>query len=183
MCWVEMKSGTFSVKSLYASLEIGRVVQFPSSVVWNVWVPPKYGTRESKEVTVEGRVQFDLLQVMQRDYKLSSYSLNSVSAHFLSEQDLSNIFDEKNNAKLPCIKIVSYGKERTPYILVGARLVWNPTVSSSFFHLLFLWKACLLAYLYIFGYMKFLVLEDELRLWWALMIPGSPNFTSVPVST
>ncbi|RZC17605.1 DNA polymerase delta catalytic subunit [Glycine soja] len=46
----------------------------------------KYGTRESKEVAVEGRVQFDLLQVMQRDYKLSSYSLNSVSSHFLSEQ-------------------------------------------------------------------------------------------------
>ncbi|KAH1245867.1 DNA polymerase delta catalytic subunit [Glycine max] len=46
----------------------------------------QYGTRESKEVTVEGRVQFDLLQVMQRDYKLSSYSLNSVSSHFLSEQ-------------------------------------------------------------------------------------------------
>ncbi|OMP04435.1 DNA-directed DNA polymerase, family B, pol2 [Corchorus olitorius] len=44
------------------------------------------GTRESKEVTVEGRVQFDLLQAVQRDYKLSSYSLNSVSAHFLSEQ-------------------------------------------------------------------------------------------------
>uniref|UniRef100_A0A2P2KVL7 DNA polymerase n=1 Tax=Rhizophora mucronata TaxID=61149 RepID=A0A2P2KVL7_RHIMU len=46
----------------------------------------QYGTRESKEVTLEGRVQFDLLQAMQRDYKLSSYSLNSVSAHFLSEQ-------------------------------------------------------------------------------------------------
>ncbi|KAJ0976850.1 hypothetical protein J5N97_012324 [Dioscorea zingiberensis] len=46
----------------------------------------QYGMRESKEVTVEGRVQFDLLQAMQRDYKLSSYSLNSVSAHFLGEQ-------------------------------------------------------------------------------------------------
>ncbi|KAL5555418.1 hypothetical protein UlMin_037654 [Ulmus minor] len=46
----------------------------------------QYGTRESKEVKIEGRVQFDLLQAMQRDYKLSSYSLNSVSAHFLSEQ-------------------------------------------------------------------------------------------------
>lgn len=85
------------------------------------------GTRERKEVTIEGRVQFDLLQVwcskslsivlsegvdqdylflftcvmmnsmtffylnfliqaIQRDYKLSSYSLNSVSAHFLNEQ-------------------------------------------------------------------------------------------------
>ncbi|KAI3451580.1 hypothetical protein Pfo_008245 [Paulownia fortunei] len=46
----------------------------------------QYGTRESKEVTIEGRVQFDLLQAMQRDHKLSSYSLNSVSAHFLNEQ-------------------------------------------------------------------------------------------------
>lgn len=68
--------------------------------------------RESKDITIEGRVQFDLLQVnilkvslvslatifglnlcfwhiiqaMNRDYKLSSYSLNSVSAHFLGEQ-------------------------------------------------------------------------------------------------
>ncbi|KAJ1401242.1 Ribonuclease H-like superfamily [Sesbania bispinosa] len=56
------------------------------------------GTRESKEVTVEGRVQFDLLQAMQRDYKLSSYSLNSVSAHFLSEQvNLMEIKIEVNN--------------------------------------------------------------------------------------
>ncbi|XP_011099704.1 DNA polymerase delta catalytic subunit [Sesamum indicum] len=46
----------------------------------------QYGTRESKEVTVEGRLQFDLLQAMQREHKLSSYSLNSVSAHFLNEQ-------------------------------------------------------------------------------------------------
>ncbi|GAB4835573.1 DNA polymerase delta catalytic subunit [Ancistrocladus abbreviatus] len=46
----------------------------------------QYGTRESKEVATEGRVQFDLIQAMQRGYKLSSYSLNSVSAHFLGEQ-------------------------------------------------------------------------------------------------
>ncbi|KAL3688153.1 hypothetical protein R1sor_014462 [Riccia sorocarpa] len=46
----------------------------------------QYGQRDSKEVTIEGRVQFDLLQAVQRDYKLSSYSLNSVSAHFLGEQ-------------------------------------------------------------------------------------------------
>lgn len=46
----------------------------------------QHGTRESKEITIEGRVQFDLFQAVQRDYKLSSYSLNSVSAHFLNEQ-------------------------------------------------------------------------------------------------
>lgn len=45
-----------------------------------------YGTHEYKEITVEGRVQFDLMLSIQRDHKLSSYSLNSVSAHFLDEQ-------------------------------------------------------------------------------------------------
>ena len=45
-----------------------------------------YGTRESKEINMLGRVQFDMMQAIQRDYKLSSYSLNAVSYHFLGEQ-------------------------------------------------------------------------------------------------
>ena len=45
-----------------------------------------YGTRESKEFAMDGRGMFDLMQSIQRDHKLSSYSLNSVSAHFLGEQ-------------------------------------------------------------------------------------------------
>lgn len=45
-----------------------------------------YGTREFKDISIEGRVQFDLLTAITRDHKLSSYSLNAVSAHFLGEQ-------------------------------------------------------------------------------------------------
>lgn len=45
-----------------------------------------YGTRENKVVNIEGRMQLDLLQFCQREYKLRSYTLNSVSAHFLNEQ-------------------------------------------------------------------------------------------------
>lgn len=44
------------------------------------------GTRESKEWFVEGRVMFDMYQVIVRDHKLSSYTLNNVSAHFLDQQ-------------------------------------------------------------------------------------------------
>jgi len=44
------------------------------------------GTRESKDVNIEGRVQLDMMQVIIRDHKLKSYSLNSVSFHFLNEQ-------------------------------------------------------------------------------------------------
>jgi DNA polymerase elongation subunit (family B) len=35
---------------------------------------------------MDGRLQLDLLQVMQREQKLRSYTLNSVCAQFLGEQ-------------------------------------------------------------------------------------------------
>ena len=37
-------------------------------------------------INIAGTVQFDLLHVLLRDYKLRSYTLNSVSYHFLKEQ-------------------------------------------------------------------------------------------------
>lgn len=44
------------------------------------------GTHENKEVNVEGRILFDMMQVILREHKLSSYSLNNVSYEFLKEQ-------------------------------------------------------------------------------------------------
>ncbi|CDO75821.1 hypothetical protein BN946_scf184951.g19 [Trametes cinnabarina] len=45
-----------------------------------------FGQRDSKETAMDGRLQVDILQYMQREYKLRSYTLNSVCAHFLGEQ-------------------------------------------------------------------------------------------------
>mmetsp|Transcript_15796 Transcript_15796/g.64520 ORF Transcript_15796/g.64520 Transcript_15796/m.64520 type:complete len:1031 (-) Transcript_15796:2810-5902(-) len=45
-----------------------------------------FGTHESKDFSMDGRVIMDMLQIITRDYKLRSYSLNSVSAEFLNEQ-------------------------------------------------------------------------------------------------
>ncbi|KAL4063167.1 DNA polymerase family B-domain-containing protein [Scleroderma yunnanense] len=45
-----------------------------------------YGQRDSKETVLEGRLQLDVLQFMQREHKLRSYTLNSVCAKFLGEQ-------------------------------------------------------------------------------------------------
>ena len=45
-----------------------------------------YGKRENVETTINGRVIFDVLPYMYRNHKLSSYSLNSVSAEFLGQQ-------------------------------------------------------------------------------------------------
>ncbi|ESK97702.1 dna polymerase delta catalytic subunit [Moniliophthora roreri MCA 2997] len=45
-----------------------------------------YGQRDSKDTVLDGRLQLDILQFMQREHKLRSYSLNSVCAQFLGEQ-------------------------------------------------------------------------------------------------
>ncbi|KAL8827317.1 MAG: hypothetical protein Q9170_007067 [Blastenia crenularia] len=44
------------------------------------------GNRETKSTNTNGRLQLDLLQLVQRDHQLRSYTLNSVCAHFLGEQ-------------------------------------------------------------------------------------------------
>ena len=44
------------------------------------------GARDTKATNTNGRLQLDLLQLVQRDYQLRSYTLNAVSAHFLKEQ-------------------------------------------------------------------------------------------------
>ncbi|XLR27229.1 hypothetical protein S83_055129, partial [Arachis hypogaea] len=61
------------------------------------------------------RIRFDLLQVMQRDYKLSSYSLNSVSAHFLSEQVLSQLLRKAKQKNLVLPNVKQAGSEQGTY--------------------------------------------------------------------
>ncbi|KAL5037094.1 hypothetical protein BDV3_006196 [Batrachochytrium dendrobatidis] len=65
---------------------LGRVTASKAKAKDTRFSSKAYGTRDTKSINLEGRLQLDLLQIMQRDYKLRSYSLNSVSAHFLGEQ-------------------------------------------------------------------------------------------------
>lgn len=76
-----------------ATLNIGDRFQYWSRQMHDRTVPrekrfmsKQMGNREYTEVIVEGRVIMDCMVVIQRDYKLRSYSLNSVAQHFLGEQ-------------------------------------------------------------------------------------------------
>ena len=44
------------------------------------------GNRDTEATNTNGRIQLDLLQLVQRDHQLRSYTLNSVCAQFLGEQ-------------------------------------------------------------------------------------------------
>jgi DNA polymerase delta subunit 1 len=65
---------------------LGRLVGVKASMRDTTFQSSAHGKRENIETQVDGRVVFDMLQYMRREHKLSSYSLNSVSAHFLSQQ-------------------------------------------------------------------------------------------------
>lgn len=74
-----------------------------------------HGKRNNVETTIDGRVIFDMLPYMQRNHKLSSYTLNSVSCEFLNSQkedvhhsiisDLQNGSDEdRHRLAVYCLK-------------------------------------------------------------------------------
>lgn len=65
---------------------LGRLIGEKSRIKDTTFSSRAYGRRDTKSISSIGRVQLDMLQVMQRDHKLRSYSLNAVSAHFLGEQ-------------------------------------------------------------------------------------------------
>nr|BAJ78750.1 DNA polymerase delta catalytic subunit [Oyamia lugubris] len=65
---------------------LGRITNIQSVIKEQVMQSKQTGRRENKLINIEGRVPFDLLMVLVRDYKLRSYTLNAVSYHFLQEQ-------------------------------------------------------------------------------------------------
>ncbi|KAG1175920.1 hypothetical protein G6F70_003795 [Rhizopus microsporus] len=65
---------------------LGRIKNIKTEAKDTKFQSKAFGTRENKAINLEGRLQLDILQAVQRDYKLRSYTLNSVSAEFLGEQ-------------------------------------------------------------------------------------------------
>ncbi|KAL3957715.1 hypothetical protein ACCO45_008293 [Purpureocillium lilacinum] len=60
-----------------------RIPSEPSRVRETNFSSKQIGNRDTKETNTNGRLQLDLLQLIQRDHHLRSYTLNSVCAHFL----------------------------------------------------------------------------------------------------
>ncbi len=78
-----------------------------------------YGQRDSKDTPLDGRLQLDVLQFMQREHKLRSYTLNAVCAQFLGEQkedvhhsvitDLQNgTAESRRRLAVYCLKVGEY---------------------------------------------------------------------------
>ncbi|CRG97181.1 DNA polymerase delta catalytic subunit, putative [Plasmodium gallinaceum] len=65
---------------------LGRIKNISSSVKDSSFSSKQFGMHETKEINITGRIQFDVYDLIKRDYKLKSYTLNYVSFEFLKEQ-------------------------------------------------------------------------------------------------
>ena len=65
---------------------MGRIRDSATHIKDTTFQSKAQGLRETKEVSMDGRIQLDMFQHIQREHKLSHYSLNSVSLTFLKEQ-------------------------------------------------------------------------------------------------
>lgn len=64
----------------------GRLRYSPAKLEKNILTTKMFGTRETYRLIMAGRLQIDILEVIRREHKLRSYTLNAVSAKFLDEQ-------------------------------------------------------------------------------------------------
>jgi DNA polymerase delta subunit 1 len=77
------RASTLGVKSF---AYLGRIRGMRSTMQNKTFTSAAFGRRDNVETTIHGRVILDMLEHMRRNFKLSSYSLNAVSARFLGQQ-------------------------------------------------------------------------------------------------
>lgn len=66
--------------------KLSRIVKTVSKIKAATFSSQAFGTRDTKETNIEGRVQMDMIMIMLTEHKLPSYTLNSVSLKFLGKQ-------------------------------------------------------------------------------------------------
>ena len=62
---------------------IGRLINIPAPIKQVKWTSGAYGEQNYDYPNAQGRIHIDVMKEVQREYRLSSYSLNAVSDHFL----------------------------------------------------------------------------------------------------
>lgn len=78
--------GKYGNQTIKGFAQWGRIMNSKAKMKETTFQSAAYGKRNNVDTTIEGRVIFDMLPYMQRNHKLSSYTLNSVCAEFLGQQ-------------------------------------------------------------------------------------------------
>ena len=97
--------------------KLGRIKNDPSPFIEKTLTSSALGENKLNYYAMQGRVQIDIMKVVQRDHKLGSYKLDNVAAEFIRESVDEIVFN--NIKKQSTIKTKStYGLDRDRYIKI-----------------------------------------------------------------
>lgn len=98
--------------------KMSRVPSDPAKMTDKSWKSDAYGWNKISYLSMEGRLNIDMLKIVNRDYKLDKYSLAFVSAHFLrytkkdlTPQELFEYFEEYMNARKNLAEVINDDSE------------------------------------------------------------------------
>jgi DNA polymerase elongation subunit (family B) len=84
--WKYIYDRAVELKILNLFCNLGRLVNKPSEYMEKTLASSALGDNILKYVSTQGRVQFDLMKVVQRDHKLDSYKLDFVAEDFINDK-------------------------------------------------------------------------------------------------
>jgi len=96
--WKYLYDRAIELKIVKQFCNLGRLVDKPSEYKEKTLASSALGDNILKYISTDGRVQFDLMKVVQRDYKLDSYKLDFVAEDFINDEVIEVI--EKNKLKV-----------------------------------------------------------------------------------
>lgn len=97
--------------------KLGRVKNENSPFIDKILASSALGENKLQYYAMQGRVQIDIMKVVQRDFKLGSYKLDNVAAEFIKETIEEVIIDDKQEISI--IKTKStYGLEKDRFIKI-----------------------------------------------------------------
>jgi DNA polymerase elongation subunit (family B) len=87
---------SLSINSCYPQMsQLSRFPQKKCERIEKSWSSSAYGVQRYEYIDITGRLTVDTLKLIERDYKLSSYSLNSVSSEFLGDDQKDPVTPEQ----------------------------------------------------------------------------------------
>jgi len=89
--YIHIRSKMFNIEE---ELILGRILDEKSEIYDASFSSSAYGDNDYKMVKSTGRLQIDLLELIKREHKLTKYSLNAVSEHFLKEKKVDLPYQE-----------------------------------------------------------------------------------------
>ena len=84
--WKYLYDRAVELKIVKQFCNLGRLVDNPSEYTEKTLASSALGDNILKYVSTDGRVQFDLMKVVQRDHKLDSYKLDFVAEDFINDK-------------------------------------------------------------------------------------------------